>query len=621
MSLHPGDTFAGFRVEDVAGRGGTGVVYRARDLSLDRVVALKVIDGARLDDPAGPVRFMREARAAASIDHPAVVPVYAAGHHEGAAYLAMRFVPGRDLRRRVRDDGPLDPAEAARIVTEVAGALDAAHAGGVVHRDVKPANVLLEDGGRTYLTDFGIARAAGATAVTRSGEWIGTVDYVAPEQIRGDPVDGRADVYALGGVLVFALTGRAPFARDTDAARLWAHLHAAPPRPSTIRPGLPAALDAVVARALAKAPADRYPTAGAFARDVRSVLAGRPATAGTPRRRTRTIVAGLATVAAAAGALALASLALDRDGGERAVARATPVPTRDPPRARTAGSAPRRITTIDVGRHPFDVLPVGRGAWVASLGERRIARIGPDMRPLRHAPWVGAEPVDMALARDTVWVAVAGRRALVRLRASDGRPAGRPVRVDGEPRTLAVGRGDVWVGVWHTPGLDEVVRVDGSTGRELARVTVPEGVRDVHVDGGSVWVLGRRRPVLVQLRADRLVPVRRVRVGPLSLRMDVQDGRVWVTNNRDDSVSRVDARTGAVVQAEVPSRPYGIDARPDGIWVACARDHSVVRIDPRRLREVGEPVPVGLKPVSVRVAGRSVWVTGSADGTLTMLRY
>src|SRR4051794_14089594 len=262
-----GSLFAGHRIEALRGQGGMGVVYRATHMELDRTVALKVIAPALVEDSATRQRFLRESRLAASIDHPNVIPIYYTGDEDGTDFIAMRFVQGRDLRSLVREHGALEPDRAAQIVAQVAAALDAAHAAGLVHRDVKPANVLLGPADHVYLSDFGLSkRTASVSGETRSGHWVGTLDYVAPEQIRGDRLDARADVYALGGVLYFALTGHAPFPREGDEAKLWAQLTEPPPRASEQVAGLSAVFDAVIVRALAKRPAERFPSAGDLGR-------------------------------------------------------------------------------------------------------------------------------------------------------------------------------------------------------------------------------------------------------------------------------------------------------------------------------------------------------------------
>ncbi|MBN1527519.1 MAG: serine/threonine protein kinase [Thermoleophilaceae bacterium] len=260
-------TFAGCRIEAVAGRGGMGVVYRATQHPLGRTVALKVVAPERAADPVFHARFERETRLAASIDHPNVIPVYEAGESDGRLYLVMRWVDGGDLQRLIANAGRLEPATAAAIVAQVGAGLEAAHAAGLVHRDVKPANVLIagEPGtGHVYLTDFGLVLdPAGGTRVTSTGDLLGTVDYMAPEQLEGGEVSPRTDVYALGCVLHAALTGRPPFRRETYPATMLAALNEPPPRASDTA-GVPAAYDHVIERALAKRPGDRYSSAHAF---------------------------------------------------------------------------------------------------------------------------------------------------------------------------------------------------------------------------------------------------------------------------------------------------------------------------------------------------------------------
>jgi WD40 repeat protein/tRNA A-37 threonylcarbamoyl transferase component Bud32 len=272
-----GTELAGYRIESLLGWGGMSVVYLAEDLRLKRRVALKLLAARLAEDESFRDRFLRESELAASIDHPNIIPIYEAGTTEDLLFIAMRYVEGRDLKERLQQ-GPLDPADATDILAQVASALDTAHARGLVHRDVKPSNVLLDTGARpdgsdhVYLADFGLTkRISEETRIGDDGHLMGTIDYVAPEQIAGEEIDGRADVYSLGCVLFECLVGQPPFPRDSDIAVVFAHLESEPPAPSARRPELPAALDAVIARALAKEPGQRYPSCREFARAALSV--------------------------------------------------------------------------------------------------------------------------------------------------------------------------------------------------------------------------------------------------------------------------------------------------------------------------------------------------------------
>ena len=328
----PGAVLDGFEIEALAGRGGMGVVYRARQRRPTRVVALKVIATDLADDPQFRARFERESAIAAQIEHPNVIPVYAVGESGGVLYIAMRFVDGVDLRTLLDREGRLAPQRAAAITDQVAQALDAAHAHGLVHRDVKPANILISSvGGRehVYLTDFGLSRhVVGSKGLTGTGAFLGTIDYVAPEQARGERVDAQSDVYALGCVLFHALTGTVPFPMDNELAKLYAHNATPPPSVLEHAADLPAELDAVCARAMAKAREQRYLSAGDLGR------AALAAAAGTPTRQPeRSVAIGAAAPQAEAEGRTAPSPARD------AATQATRAPA-PPPGTATSDAAP-----------------------------------------------------------------------------------------------------------------------------------------------------------------------------------------------------------------------------------------------------------------------------------------
>jgi hypothetical protein len=287
QDLSPGARFGRYRIEGHVASGGMGVVYRATDLELDRRVALKLIAPEWAGDADLRERFKHESRLVAALDHPNVIPVHDAGERDGLLYIAMRFVDGTDLRGLIDERGALDARLAARVTARIASALDAAHAAGLVHRDVKPANVLLagEPGEEhPYLTDFGLAkRLDGDSGLTHSGQWLGTVDYVAPEQLSGKPVDHRTDIYSLAVLLFEALTGEVPFPGDSAPAKMTAKLHEPPPSVCERAPWLPAALEDVLKRGMAPDPDERYQSAGALGRALLAAAGESPAPVPKPR--------------------------------------------------------------------------------------------------------------------------------------------------------------------------------------------------------------------------------------------------------------------------------------------------------------------------------------------------
>jgi predicted Ser/Thr protein kinase len=311
--VNVGDAFGPYTIESVLGQGGMGTVFLARHARLERRVALKVISPAFADEPDFRARFLRESQLAASLDHPHVIPIYDADEVDGVLYLAMRYVDGPSLQALIRKSNPLSRGDTLRIAEQIGGALDAAHAADLIHRDLKPANILLTRADRhAYLCDFGLAKRTSTVGVTHAGAFLGTIDYCSPEQIRGEPLDGRADVYSFGCVLYHCLSGEPPYARESEVAVLQAHLNDPPP-------SLTPDLDPVFSRAMAKDPGERYGTAGALARDLRATIAGgAPETVAVPADRpTRVDATGAlhrrerrwAWVAAAVALLALAAAA------------------------------------------------------------------------------------------------------------------------------------------------------------------------------------------------------------------------------------------------------------------------------------------------------------------------
>jgi serine/threonine-protein kinase len=326
---HLGRVVAGYRIEDRIGRGGMGLVYRAEHINLRRRAAIKIIAPELAETSGFRERFNREARIAAALQHPNIVTVYDAGEEDGLLYLAMQYIEGSDLSSVLRSQGRLRPYRAIDVCRQVAAALDAAHGMGLIHRDVKPANVLIE--GRTaFLTDFGLTKRVEGTQtqLTKAGDVVGTIHYVAPEQIEGGRVDARTDIYSLGCLLYHCLTGELPFARDTDVAVIYAHLSEEPPRITSVRPELPGGLDAVIAKALEKAPERRFQSCADLMSAARSVIdaAGPRSETSPPGRRTGSMesdvsgaIPGMRDAAAAARRARV--LLAGMDASTRAIAR------------------------------------------------------------------------------------------------------------------------------------------------------------------------------------------------------------------------------------------------------------------------------------------------------------
>ena len=655
--LQEGDEFAGHRVLGVAGRGGMGVVFRAIQLDLERIVALKLIAPQLAGDPAFRERFVRESRAAASIDHPNVIPIYYTGEESGRLYIAMRYVDGSDLRTLVRAETRLSPDRAARIVAQVGGALDAAHARGIVHRDIKPANILLGTGEHAYLTDFGLTKKVTShTASTRDGGWVGTLGYVAPEQIRGERLDARADVYALGCVLYHAITGAPPYQRESDEATLWAHLHDDPPSVGERAPGIPARFEAVLQRAMAKNPDDRFPSAGDLGRaalaaagaaadtgperlvatgdaapggeetvvtpdHAPTVRAGSEAPAARSEHRGRRWVPwALAAIPVAALAV-VAALALSGGGsGGGAGTTAATTSTNRPPAtgAKAAGRVTRRVS---VGGRPNSVTVAGGSVWVTRGGNERLAVISTASGKRRKArPRVGPRPAAAADGFGDLWAGSDGLKAVTPIGLKSLRPDGAPVSLPSQGQLVAVATGNnaVWAGIRARPGL--VVRIDPRANRVVKVIELPDGVQNIAVGASAVWILARRANTVTRLdiRTGRL---QSINVGDRPADVAVGAGAAWVTNAGDDSVTRID--TGNLSTSEIPvgRQPAGVGVTDAAVWVANRLDSTLTRIDPGTRRRVGRAVDVDSNPYALDVSGHQVWVGSLGEGTVQRVEF
>jgi Protein kinase domain len=590
-----GTQLAGYRIEGVLGRGGMGVVYRATELALDRPVALKLIAPELAGDASFRERFLRESRLAASLDHAGILPVYAAGEADGELYLATRFVDGTDLRS-ILDGGPLPPQRALALVDQVADALDAAHARGLVHRDVKPGNVLVDAADHCYLADFGLTTQLGAGGTTASGRLAGSLDYLAPEQIRRGDVDGRTDQYALACVLYELLSGAPPFRRETEAQTLWAHMQEEPPTLLGY-----SEIDPVLARALAKEQEERYETCNAFVDDARAALGLGPSPVAVRRRRRR-VGGRLLAVGAALLALALIAgvLALTLGSGE---------PLEAPPNSLGAVDAAslKLQAATPVGNTPTDVAASEDWVWVVNSndGAGTISRIDADTRQLASTFSVGGTPRNILAAFGSLWVGTTEGR-VYRVEPSTDLVetswtlpnAGESTAFDEDlgPGWLAEGPGAVWAGSQRS-----LSRIDPQTSQLRPSAAVSWG--PMAYGFGSLWVLGRELERLSQ--AGRLLGT----VGLVGGRVDIATGfgSVWIADDENEAVVRVDAQQEAIVRTyDFQGSPLGVAVGTDGVWVA-SDDGTVARIDPET--DVVDVLDVGGAPRSLDVDGGTVWVS------------
>jgi len=399
-----GEEFAGYRLRSVLGRGGMSVVYQAENPRLGSIIALKVLAPELATDDMFRARFLEESRIAASLNHPNVIPIYDTGSYGGLLYIAMRYVSGTDLRQMLKKRGRLIPSVTLSLTAQAARALDAAHRRGLVHRDVKPGNLLIERGDddddpdHVYLADFGITKhAMDRTGMTASGQFLGTVDYVAPEQIQGMSVLGLADQYSLGCVVYECLTGRVPFEKDLDAAIIWAHVQESPTMATALRPDLPPAVDHVFARVLAKEPGDRYANCREFIEAMRVALGG---LAADPRTLGSLDIAGAAPAGGTQGNIATEAFRPPEVPHE--------LPTGKIPAGAQAASTPRSDTVISRRLQPGGAPPDQAGG--PDGGQPARGRPGPRRRWFARPGWIAALTALVLIAVGAgTWALVSGR--------------------------------------------------------------------------------------------------------------------------------------------------------------------------------------------------------------------
>jgi serine/threonine-protein kinase len=620
--LAPGSIFASYRIEALIARGGMGLVYRATELSLERAVALKLIAPELADDTLFRERFLRESRLAASLGHPHILPVFAAGETEGSLYLATRFVEGGDLKELLDREQKLPPERALLILGHVADALDAAHAKGLVHRDVKPANVLLDDSGRAYLADFGLTKHVGTHGFTQTGQIAGTLDYLSPEQIRGEQVDARTDEYALACVLYQCLAGAPPFARGTEAEVLWAHMQDEPPHLHD-HP----ALNAVLSKGLAKAPEQRYQTCTGLVEAAKGALL-EPGAPGLPGGTVTFLFSDIE-----------GSTELLRELGRELYGRALNDYRR---LLRDGCSGGHEVDTQ--GDSIFFVFARAKDALhAAAAAQRALAgHTWPEGRSVRAR--IGLHTGE-ALADDGRYVGLSVHRAArVCAVASGGQvllsQSTASVLEDeelGELRLRDLGRYElkdfdrpVQLYQLDQPGLpsDFPAIKGGRRTLRLEHLLVAVGALllvggiaaaavIVTSGGGRVVSIAPNSVGVIDPKTNRVV--QGIAVGDTPTAVQVGESAVWVLNSNEQTVSRIDPTTRAVVRTTGTGPvPNDLAVGDGSVWVSSST-HALTQIDPEAgVTERTTTIPLlaqhplaGSGPSSVATGPTSVWATNT----------
>jgi ABC-type oligopeptide transport system substrate-binding subunit/tRNA A-37 threonylcarbamoyl transferase component Bud32 len=649
MDVRAGTIIAGFRVQSLLGEGAMGTVYLAEETTSGRRVALKLLAPELANDERFRARFLRETELAASLDDPHVVPTLAAGEEDGTLYLAMAHVEGSDLRKLLRSEGRFDPERVIDLIGQVASALDAAHAAGLVHRDVKPANILVErtdDGEKAYVCDFGLARhVTSVSSLTSDRGFVGTIDYVPPEQVEGGTVDGRADVYSLGCVLFECLAGERPFDRESELSVLFAHLNDQPPRVTERRPELPEAFDVLFETALAKSPGERYSTCGELAHAARAALAGRTL-ARRRRRRRVAVVAGLVLVGAAVAAILATEALQTHRGVPRPALRLTPnaINLVDARTRRVTGHV-QLASRGDFSSPIGDVVLAGRSAWALLGPSQRLVRV--DLRTRRktkvvHLPWTPGQR--LAVGGGSVWVPEDFGSRLLGIDDRSGKVVHR-FEVGGDGISgIAYGAGSLWVAqgnatsrvdphtgrvlhdyaaparwlvfadgaLWAAdPGSGRVTKIDPAENKIAAHQNLHPWITDLAVGGGLVWVSVTPANAVFELSEDKLgVQGTSTPAGTDPERMSSADGRLWVANSAANSMSLIDEISTRRAQLTASARPTTVRYRGGLIVVAAARPPTPLQpIKGEELRistptedgQYGSPDPLNFDQTSLQL--------------------
>ncbi len=678
QSLEPGSTFAGCRLEAVAGRGGMGVIFRATQLALQRPVALKAIAPELAADTGFRERFQRESHLAASIDHPNVIPVYEAGELDETLYLIMRWVEGTDLRTLLITSGRVSPGRAIKLLRPVASALAAAHRRGLVHRDVKPANILVARGGEedddhVYLTDFGIARRTGGGPATRTGVFVGTVDYTAPERFEGGKGDAASDIYSFGCVLFEALTGHVPYERPTSVSKIYAHVADPIPSARDEVQEVPEQLDAIIAKAMAKRPEDRFRSAGeltvalekalqALEPDERVAAAPEPrpdatdplpptvmtepaetrieppatvtepTVAGQPpesrvedrsrsapssRRSPLLWLAPIVLLSLAGVLIATFSDVRSNSGTTGASATSTNGAAATPVKLQGGGLAIGQ--TIGVSSLPGSVSLGRRNVWISLPDRGELVRSNLKSGARRIFPASGL-PAALAAGFRALWVAQAASGSLAQFNGDSGTQV-TAARLPGTPVAVALDQNDSSAWVADSSGAISHVAVGGAVIGTPAHID--PAATSIAWGEGALWAANGAASGLVRVSLDTSGSSAAYRAGQHPVAVTLDQG-VWIAN-ANGHLTRFDPRPGQLrVNADIAVAPEldAITATDPGpfVWAMSTSQKTVYRVTNASKPTVTGTIVFNSAPVALAVNAHSVWVA-TQDRKVTQIRF
>jgi serine/threonine-protein kinase len=621
--LRRGDELAGYRIEALIGRGGMSAVYLAHDPRLKRRVALKLLSGELAANARFRERFLRESELLASIDHAHVIPIYEASEASGVLFIAMRYVDGTDLRSLLERERPLEPRRALELCGQAASALDAAHARGLVHRDVKPGNILIatESGEEhVYLADFGLTKeVTSESGLTEAGQFVGTADYVAPEQIENRDSGGRADLYSLGCVLYECLAGAPPFGQRRLVALLYAHISEPPPSLAARRPEFPTAIDPVIAKALAKQPAERYSSCRELVLAARGAL-GLDASAPPRLTRRRLLLIATGGAFAVAAAAAVPAVLLSRGSANTAVPPPPAVlPLKGDSVVRIDAATSHLVHAIPVALGPVRVTFGDGSVWVASDGAKTLSRIDPATN--RVVDRVDISRAGASAGTDSGTGPVVGDGAVWFLTIEAGLPQlyrydvrshllAAPVEA-GIPFAVALGAGAAWVlndahsSTSAASDETEILRYGVRNGKLEKRIPCAGCGSPFVFSQGSIWMTTSRGLAKFDPTTAGVTQTIPLEVGFQA--MAVGREGIWLLDETSEAILGVDAATGSVTAPIRVGRGASYIAVGAGsVWVANTRDRTVTRYDPRTADIT--TIPVGGTPTSIAVGDGAVWV-------------